>query len=695
MKRLGIRTKLLIFYGVLIIVVCLILGTMSSQIAKSILMTRETESLQNSAEIMVNQIENKLADDLLIAESFARRPEFIDPAVSVAERTDICNDEAETGTFHTLIYAQPNGIASPNPNITMDLYKMKDEAFIKAMEEGVSCYKNTVTVAGTGYMVSGAVPIKAEDGTIAGAVVTTVETKEFASLLGDDVEAFIIDENGNYIGHTKAAEFKYNEETGQGIPAKGGGLEILGEGINLSINPLEAAANDPAYEETAALFEEMISKGQGVAEYHSTLTGEKQIVAYTTIGMTNWRVAYLVNESEIMGAVQQLTVQIFLVSLIIIVLAVVFTFILSKLLLKPLVKATRSLENIIHNIQVGQGDLTVRLESATNDEIGRIITSINHYTEVLQGVTLKIKDGTAGLNLLVDNVSQSVDNSNEQAMTNSAIMEELTASMQEVNTSTDTMLVNVENVHEGIVKIAEETGSGLEYTEVINKNAEEIKDFSMRKQEHTKNMLQEITETIQTSIENSKQVDKINGLTEDILSIASKTNLLSLNASIEAARAGEAGKGFAVVADEIRQLADSSKETANSIQEISQIVNDAVNDLVGNTDNLLTYMNTEIIKDYDSMVQIGEDYGETAAEVRRIMMSLRANTNEMQGSVGNMRDLISSTVRTINESARGVSEAAENTVNLVTSMSEISKEMGTNREVAHNLSEEINKFKNI
>lgn len=74
---------------------------------------------------------------------------------------------------------------------------------------------------------------------------------------------------------------------------------------------------------------------------------------------------------------------------------------------------------------------------------------------------------------------------------------------------------------------------------------------------------------MQQAIENSRSVEEVNALTDEILNISSQTNLLALNASIEAARAGEAGKGFAVVADEIRVLADSSRETAGNIQQIN------------------------------------------------------------------------------------------------------------------------------
>ena len=85
-----------------------------------------------------------------------------------------------------------------------------------------------------------------------------------------------------------------------------------------------------------------------------------------------------------------------------------------------------------------------------------------------------------------------------------------------------------------------------------------------------------MTRVLAEAIEQSKSVAQINSLTDDILSISSKTTLIALNASLEATRAGKAGKGFSVVAGEIRKLADSSRDTANRIQEINEVITDAV-----------------------------------------------------------------------------------------------------------------------
>lgn len=112
----------------------------------------------------------------------------------------------------------------------------------------------------------------------------------------------------------------------------------------------------------------------------------------------------------------------------------------------------------------------------------------------------------------------------------------------------------------------------------------------------SKKIADTLREGLQASVENSRSVDAIQQLTDDILAISSQTNLLALNASIEAARAGEAGKGFAVVADEIRQLAYNSRNTANSIQEISSQVMMAVKNLADASEKLLTFVDTDVSK---------------------------------------------------------------------------------------------------
>ena len=163
--------------------------------------------------------------------------------------------------------------------------------------------------------------------------------------------------------------------------------------------------------------------------------------------------------------------------------------------------------------------------------------------------------------------------------------------MQEVSATVEQINAGADNIFEAIVNVNEQIEQGNKITgDIQNKSVKYMQDTN-RGREVANAMVQNIREGLTGSIENSRQVERIQQLTDDILNIASQTNLLALNASIEAARAGEAGKGFAVVATEISQLAAASQEAANNIQRINGVVTNAVHNLADNANDLVNYIN--------------------------------------------------------------------------------------------------------
>ena len=194
-----------------------------------------------------------------------------------------------------------------------------------------------------------------------------------------------------------------------------------------------------------------------------------------------------------------------------------------------------------------------------------------------------------------------------------------------------------------------------------------------------------ILSALKKAIEDSKSVEQINGLTNEILSISSQTNLLALNASIEAARAGEAGKGFAVVADEIRQLADSSRETASNIQNINNLVTVAVKELIENSNTIVDYINDTVLPDYDGFVSSGQQYKDDATHVNEIVEQFNGMSGNLRQLVHEIVDAINGIASAIEESTNAVSTAAMNTNDLVKEIEGIHDEMEHNKEVAKQL----------
>lgn len=375
-KRRSISMKLMISFGALIVVICAMLSLVSMNMARIVLLQKEKKSMQEQVDLIAMRVEQKLNDNLSLMQSLARRSEFNDPQLTAKDLSELCAEEADAGEFYTLLYVLPNGnTILPGAGIELNLLETGDEAFQKALETGESSYKNTVTKNGTSLMVTAAVPIKNEGGTVTGVLVSTISIDDFAAMLGTDIEAFIIDSEGNYIGHTHAAEF-VKDENGDAIANEDGSLLTEDGGINISVNALAKAQNDASYQGLAKLMTDMILKGVGVEEYRSMETGEMQFAAYSTVATTDWRVVYLVDKDIVMSSVNEMIGSGVVASAIAIVIGVMFTYVISKGLLKPMVKATDDLEVIISNIQAGEGDLTARVETKSNDEIGRIIAGI-------------------------------------------------------------------------------------------------------------------------------------------------------------------------------------------------------------------------------------------------------------------------------------------------------------------------------
>ena len=304
----------------------------------------------------------------------------------------------------------------------------------------------------------------------------------------------------------------------------------------------------------------------------------------------------------------------------------------------------------------------------------------------------EVKSGVEVLNSSTETVTQKLNKSNGNVQSTSAAMEELSASMQSVSEMVSSINNQVMEVKASTDEINREATGGRETASGIKLEADEIKQHVTERKQGMSVKVSELSEVLAKSLEDSKKVKEINTLTKNILDIAEKTNLIAVNASIEAARAGQAGKSFAVVASEVSNLAANSKKTANDIQSISKDVTNAVEELADNAQMVLDFIKTDVTKDYDSFVETGNKYENTADTMNTMLITFKDKADYLNGIMSDMANSVSSITNSVSESSQAITLSAQNTMEIVGDMSGISEAMDHNVEVTGKLNAATRKF---
>ncbi|MHB8828113.1 MAG: methyl-accepting chemotaxis protein [Syntrophales bacterium] len=304
--------------------------------------------------------------------------------------------------------------------------------------------------------------------------------------------------------------------------------------------PLTVTSKKPA--DTASLmnYEQSIVDASG------------KTIGLLSIGYSAKAIAAIVNRS--------VWIMLAAMTIALILLSVGITFFVRNVITRPLGK-TVALAN-----KLTEGDLTVQIEAAGQDEIGQLISSFKNMVEKLKVLMSQVSTVTMSVNSLANNIAVSVEQQATVSSEQSAAVAEITATMEELSTSSTQIAEHARSVVDIATMTWENTKKGATAVEIISMKMNEI---------HTdnENSIHEIVALGRKSREISKVMEIIN-------TIADQTKLIAFNAALEASSAGEAGKRFGVVAVEIRRLADSVMESTGEIESKISEIQEAVNRLV-------------------------------------------------------------------------------------------------------------------
>jgi methyl-accepting chemotaxis protein len=355
-------------------------------------------------------------------------------------------------------------------------------------------------------------------------------------------------------------------------------------------------------------------------------------------------------------------------------------------------KNVRLINRKMQELSGNDGNLTQEIEVHSGDELEQVAGSFNSFMAKLRGMMLQVKRNEETLSEATKKTNEELNASADNLNNITSHLSEMTEAMNETSNAVASIAETAGTTKDIASDLFDRTHLASERADSVSDTAEQAQKNCLASKEQMDSMVSEIAGALNESIESAKEVEKIIRLTQDIISISNQTQLLALNASIEAARAGEEGRGFAVVADEIGKLADATSSTAKEIETINQFTVNTVNTLMESSEKMIAYMQEDVAKNFDAMVEIGEDYYKDSVTFKEQFEHCRKLSEQLSANMTTIEDNISQIMAVVQEQTAGITDISESTQSINTKMQKANESSHVNESIVADLSQVLGKF---
>ena len=692
-KRFSLRYKLILIFGVLILLVSSIETLLAVQTARKAVTEKVETHLIDKATDVAEVIDGRVTAFWQFLEGIARMPAFRNPALSYTEKSRLLDNEAAFNQdILDLNIADRSGKLYTSDGKATDISHL---AWYKGSNGGQRFFTEPFMSPVLHKLVMAVItPVMDDNKNHISSLVALIP----GNWLTDSIDDIVVGQTGycyvlGLTGTTIATkDFRRVEE-----------ME----------NVEQQAKNDTSLRSLAE-FEHMAVEIDDPSIDFYTYKGINKIASYATMKTTDWTVIVNAPKDEFMGTVNTLRLSMIGIGAIILVIALVVVYIVASTIVKPIQNAVPALHTI------AQGDFTVQLPMSGNDEITDMA---DHFNQTIEKIGLSIKQVGVNSNIMeeigselasnmtetassIHQISANIDGVKQQAMTQAASITETAATIEEIvrtikqlNTSIETQAASVAQSSSSVEEMVANIAS---ITQTLEKTDSAIRSLTSATGDGKATLVTSNAVTHKIAEESGSLMEA----SSVIQHIASQTNLLAMNAAIEAAHAGEAGKGFAVVADEIRKLAEDSATQGKAITATLKTLSGEIETLSASSKTVEEKFNAifslaEQVKEMSArLTEAMREQENGSKEVLTAIKSINTVTVEVQagseemlkGGEGVAKEMqkLDGLTRVITDS---MNEMASGAVQINNAVQEVNELTQKNKRSIENLAQEVSKFK--